>query len=78
MPKPLLVTKAKTEKITGRISLERFERIQAVQDKLRALGNDAVFPVDQIIEDALQRATRLAEAELSKRGGTDAPPAATN
>jgi hypothetical protein len=78
MPKPILVTKAKTEKITGRISLELYERIQAVQDKLKALGNDAVFPVDQIIEDALQRATRLAEAELSKRGGTDEPPAATN
>jgi len=78
MPKPILVTKAKTEKITGRISLELYERIQAVQDKLKALGNDAVFPVDQIIEDALQRATRLAEAELSKRGGTDDPPAATN
>ena len=78
MPKPILVTKAKTEKITGRISLDLYERIQAVQDKLKALGNDAVFPVDQIIEDALQRATRLAEAELTKRGGTDEPPAATN
>ena len=66
MPKPILVTKAKTEKITGRISLELYERIQAVQDKLKALGNDAVFPVDQIIEDALQRALVQVAREAPK------------
>jgi hypothetical protein len=65
MRKSILVTKAKTEKITGTISLELYERIQVVQKKLKSLGNDAVFPVDQIIEDSLLRATRLAETELS-------------
>jgi len=78
MPKPILVTKAKTEKITARISLELYDRIQAVQDKLKSLGDDAVFPVDQIIEDALQRSTRLAEAELSRRSDPDSVPAAPN
>ena len=78
MPKPILVTKAKTEKITARISRELYERIQMVQDKLKALGNDAVFPVDQLIEDALQRATRLAEAELSRRIDPDSTPPAPN
>ena len=78
MPKSILVTKAKTEKITGHISQELFGRIQAIQKKLKTLGNDAVFPVDQIIEDALQRATRLAEAELSNRSSQDCPPTASN
>jgi hypothetical protein len=78
MTKPILIAKAKTEKITARISLELYERIQAVQHKLKALGNDAVFPVDQIVEDALQRATRLAEAELSNRSDPGSAPAATN
>ena len=78
MPKHILVTKAKTEKITARISRDLYERIQMVQDKLKALGNDAVFPIDQVIEDALQRATRLAEAELSRRIDPDSTPAAPN
>ncbi len=78
MPKPVLVTKATIAKITGRISQALYDRIQAVQDKLKSLGNDAVFPADQIIEDALQRATRLAEAELSRRIDPDSTPAAPN
>ena len=78
MSKSILVTKAKTEKITGHISQELFGRIQAIQRKLKILGNDAVFPVDQIIEDALQRATRLAETELSNRSSQGSPPTASN
>jgi hypothetical protein len=78
MPKSILVTKAKTEKIIGCISRELYDRIQAVQKRLKELVNDAVFPVDQIIEDALRRATRLAEAELSNRSKpVRSPPAAT-
>lgn len=67
MRKSVLVLKAKTSVFHCRISEELHERIQGVQSRLKQLG-DAVFPVDQIVEEALQRATRLAEGELQKRG----------
>ncbi len=78
MPKSILVTKAKTAIIHCHISEELHDRIRDVQANLKALGNDAVFPLDQIVEDALQRATRLAEAELSRRTPKTTPPPATN
>jgi hypothetical protein len=75
MPKPILVPKAKTEKLTFRVSQELYNRIQTVQSKLKALGSDAVFPLDEIVEEALQRATKLAETELALRDPrTDAAP----
>jgi hypothetical protein len=66
MRKSVLLTKAKTSVFHCRIREELHERIQGVQRRLRERG-DAVFPVDQIVEEALQRATRLAEAELGRR-----------
>ncbi|MDB5987849.1 MAG: hypothetical protein JWR16_2902 [Nevskia sp.] len=78
MPKSILVAKAKTEKFTCRISQELHGRIQDVQAKLKILGNDAVFPLDQIVEETLQRATRLAETELSKRSPDDHSPPRMN
>ena len=78
MPKSILVTKAKTAIIHSHISEELHERIRRVQAQLKAFGNDAVFPLDQIVEDALQRATRRAEAELSRRDAKSAPPPMTN
>jgi hypothetical protein len=67
MRKSVLLVKAKTSVFHCRISEELHERIQSVQSRLKQLG-DAVFPVDQIVEEALQRATRSAEGELQKRG----------
>jgi len=78
MPKSILVAKAKTAVIHSHITQELHDRIRSVQDNLKTLGNDAVFPVDQIVEDALQRATRLAEAELSRRKDEHSPPAPAN
>lgn len=74
MAKSILVAKPKTEKLTFRVSQELYSRIQTVQSRLKALGNDAVFPLDEIVEEALQRATKLAEAELAMRDPrADAP-----
>ncbi len=74
MVKSILVAKPKTEKLTFHVSQDLYKRIQAVQSRLKALGNDAVFPLDEIVEDALQRATKQAEAELAMRDvRTDAP-----
>ena len=77
MPKSILVTKPKTAMMQVHISQELHDRIRGVQAKLKALGNDAVFPVDQIAEDALQRAAKLAEAELSRRSPKSEPPASS-
>ncbi|MDB5973687.1 MAG: hypothetical protein JWR07_447 [Nevskia sp.] len=65
--KSILVAKPKTEKLAAHISQELYKRIQAVQSRLKALSNDVVFPLDEIVEDALQRATQLAEVELAMR-----------
>lgn len=67
MAKSILVAKPKTEKLTSHISQDLYKRIQAVQSRLKTLGNDAVFPLDEIVEDALQRAIKQAEAELAMR-----------
>jgi hypothetical protein len=67
MAKSILVAKPKTEKLSVSISQALYQRIQAVQSRLKALGNDTVFPLDEIVEDALQRAIKLAEAELAMR-----------
>lgn len=67
MAKSILVAKPKTEKLVSHISQELYKRIQAVQSRLKALGNEAVSPLDEIVEDALQRTTKLAEAELAMR-----------
>lgn len=64
--KSVLLTKTKTRVFHCRIGEDLHRRIQGVQAQLKQLG-DAVFPVDQIVEEALQRAMRLAEAELAKR-----------
>ena len=66
MRKSVLLAKAKTSVFHCRISEELHERIQGVQSRLRDRG-DAVFPIDQIVEEALLRATRLAEIELGRR-----------
>ncbi len=74
MAKSILVAKPKTEKLVSHISQDLYKRIQAVQSRLKALGNEAVFPLDEIVEDALQRATKLAESELAMRDlRADAP-----
>jgi hypothetical protein len=78
MPKSILVAKAKTAAFHCQISQELHDRIRGVQAQLKTLGNDAVFPVDQIVEDALHRATRLAEAELSCRSPPADTPSQTN
>ena len=65
MAKSILVAKPKTEKLVSHISQQLYKRIQAVQSRLKALGNEAVSPLDEIVEDALQRTTKLAEAELA-------------
>jgi hypothetical protein len=66
MRKSIFLAKAKTSVFHCRINQELHERIQNVQTRLKERG-DAVFPIDQIIEETLQRATRLAEVELTKR-----------
>ena len=67
MAKPILDAKPKTEKLVSHICQQLYKRIQAVQSRLNALGNEAVFPLTEIVEDALQRATKLADAELAMR-----------
>jgi hypothetical protein len=64
--KSILLAKTKTSIFHCRISEELHQRVQAVQARLKELG-DAVFPIDQIVEEALQRATRQAETELARR-----------
>lgn len=70
MPKSILLEKPKTVVFHCRISQDLRDRLKALQEQLRKDGGGAVFPVDQIVEEALERATRLAEAELERR----APP----
>lgn len=67
MPRSIFLDKPKTAAFHCRISEELHRRIRAVQVRLKEHDNGAVFPLDQIVEEALQRATRAAEAELSKR-----------
>jgi hypothetical protein len=67
MPKSVLLEKPKTAVIHCRIDHELHGRLKALQDRLKKLGGGAVFPVDQIVEEALDRATRQAEAELDRR-----------
>lgn len=67
MPKSIFLDKPKTVVFHCRISDELQNRIRTVQARLKDNDRGAVFPVDQIVEEALQRATRLAEAELGKR-----------
>lgn len=67
MPKSILLEKPKTAVFHCRISQELRDRLKALQDQLKKNGGGAVFPIDQIVEDALERAARLAEGELSKR-----------
>lgn len=67
MPKSIFLDKPKTAAFHCRISEELQARIRAVQARLKEHNSGAVFPLDQIVEEALQRATRAAEAELSKQ-----------
>lgn len=73
--KSVLLSKAKTAVFHCRISEELHQRIQAVQSRTKELG-DAVFPVDHIVEEALRRATHLAETELTRRGSATSAVAA--
>jgi hypothetical protein len=79
MPRSIFLDKPKTAAFHCRISEELHGRIRAVQARLKEHDNGAVFPLDQIVEEALQRATRAAEAELSKRTATApaTPPASS-
>lgn len=67
MPKSIFLDKPRTAVFHSHISEELQDRIRAVQSRLKEHDSGAVFPVDQIVEEALQRATRLAETELNKR-----------
>lgn len=67
MSRSIFTTRPKVAPISTRISQELFDRIQAVQSQLKALDGDAIFPIEQIVEDALQKAAKLAEAELAAR-----------
>jgi hypothetical protein len=67
MTKSVLLEKPKTAVIHCRIGQDLHGRLKAVQDRLKKLGGGAVFPVDQIVEEALERATKQAEAELDRR-----------
>ena len=67
MSRSIFTTRPKVAPISTRISQELFDRIQAIQTRLKTLDGDAVFPIEQIVEDALQKAVKLAEAELAKR-----------
>jgi hypothetical protein len=67
MPKSVFVEKPKTAVLHCRVSEELHARLKNVQDRLRKLGGGAVFPVDQIVEEALERAARQAESELDRR-----------
>lgn len=74
MPKSVFLEKPKTAVLHCRISEELHLRVKGVQDRLRKLGGGAVFPVDQIVEDALDRAARQAENELDRRAAPSEPP----
>ncbi|MDE0855705.1 MAG: hypothetical protein OSA97_14910 [Nevskia sp.] len=69
MPKSILLEKPKTAQFHCRIGEELNTRLKVLQQRLKKLGGGAVFPIDQIVEDALERAAKLAEAELDRREG---------
>ena len=58
MTKPIFLDKPKTTAFHCRISNELHGRVRAVQAHLKQHSDGAVFPLDQIVEEALQRATR--------------------
>ncbi|GAC1632167.1 MAG: hypothetical protein NVS9B10_26320 [Nevskia sp.] len=70
MSRSIFTTRPKVAPISTRISQELFDRVQAIQSQLKRLDSDAVFPIEQIVEDALQKAVKLADAELAKRSAT--------
>jgi hypothetical protein len=71
MPRSIFTTRPKVAPISTRISQELFDRVQAIQARLKALDGDAVFPIEQIVEDALQKAAKQAEAELATRAAAN-------
>lgn len=68
MSRSIFTTRPKVAPISTRISQELFDRVQTIQARLKTLDGDAVFPIEQIVEDALQRAVKVAEAELATLG----------
>ena len=65
----VFVAKPKTAAMSFHVAEPLQQRIKAVQTQLKATADDAVFPVDRIVEDALTRAVELAERELAARPG---------
>lgn len=65
----VFVAKPKTAAMSFHVSEPLQQRVKAVQTKLKETDDDAVFPLDRIVEDALTRAVDLAERELSARPG---------
>lgn len=68
-PRSIFLDRPKTTTFTCHITDDLQGRIKSIQDTLKQDSGTSVFPLDQIVEDALQRAVQAAESELAHRNG---------